>query len=205
MTTSNQINNLLSSLICVSLLLLSSCGPSVKTVKTTDKDLSNYKTFAYLPNTNATVPDKNYTDEKINRSIIKAVQINMEKNGFTMDRKEPDLLVLISTYTDLNIEQRTTPVYATYPYSYNVGTVGPYYDSNYYYGYPAYTTAIGYNTDTYTYKEGTLIIDLIDRKSKEVVWKGVASDDIYSQSSTEAIQAMVDDIFSELNVNRETK
>jgi len=200
MIFSNQINNLLSSLIGVSLLLISSCGPSVKTVKTGNKDLSNYQSFAYLPNTNATVPDKKYTDEKINRSIIKAVQINMEKNGFIINREEPDLLVLISTYTDLNVEKRTTPVYATYPYSYNVGTVGPYYDSNYYYGYPSYSTAIGYNTDTYTYKEGTLIIDLIDRKSKKVVWKGVASDDIYGQPSTEAIQAMVDDIFAELSV-----
>jgi hypothetical protein len=46
-----NLRNLFFSVIAVSL----ACGPAVNTTKTTSNDLSIYKTFAYLPNSNLTI------------------------------------------------------------------------------------------------------------------------------------------------------
>ena len=56
---------------------------------------------------------------------------------------------------------------------------------------------IGYDRDTYRYKEGTVVIHLVDRKTRNTVWKGVASESLYDQTSTEAMQDLVNAIFEE--------
>ena len=43
--------------------VLSSCGPKVTTTKTSDADLSQYETFAYLPNGNFEDPSKGMTTQ----------------------------------------------------------------------------------------------------------------------------------------------
>lgn len=179
------------------LVLLFSCGPRVRTVNPEATNLSNYDTFAYLPNTNAEVDGKSYNDESVNRAIVEAVRTNLRQEGFNIDQNNPDLLVLISTATDTEVATTTDPVYATYPYTGGVTTVSPYYDPYYYTGYGTFNNFVGYDMDTYAYKEGTLVINLIDRQTKNTVWKGVATDAIYDQTSPDAIQKMVDNIFAE--------
>jgi len=174
-----------------------SCGPRVNTTKTSDVDLSNYDTFAYLPNANTKVDGKNYDDENINRVVVETVKSMMMKEGYSLNRDNPDLLVLISTKIDSETATETEAVYATYPYNRGINRVGPYYNNYYYSGYNTYSGVVGYDTDTYSYKEGTLIINLVDRKTKETVWKGIASDDIYNQTTDVEIRKMVDDIFKE--------
>lgn len=183
------------------IILISSCGPKVTTTNPAGTDLSNYKSFAYLPNTNAEVEGMSYNDENINRSIVEAVKTNLRQEGFEVDQNNPDLLVLLSTATDREVATTTDPVYATYPYTAGMTSVSPYYGTNYYSGYGGYNNVIGYDTDTYSYEEGTLVINLIDRQTKNTIWKGVASDAIYSQTSTSAIQDMVNDIFEEFPGN----
>ena len=179
------------------LISIVSCGPKVSTTKTSNVDLSNYETFAYLPNANAEVEGKRYNDENINTLIVETVKNQMMQEGYNLDRDNPDLLVLISTKTDAETRTNTEVVYSTYPYTNRVNRVGPYYNNYYYRGYNTYTGVVGYDTNTYSYKEGTLIIDLVDRKTKETVWKGVASDNIYEQATDTEISKMVDDIFNE--------
>ncbi len=183
------------------LILIFSCGPRVTTTNPAGTNLSNYDTFAYLPNTNAEVEGMSYNDENINQGIVEAVRTNLRQEGFELERNNPDLLVLLSTATDREIATSTDPVYATYPYTAGITSVSPYYGSNYYYGYGGYNNVIGYDTDTYAYKEGTLVINLIDRQTKNTVWKGVATDAIYDQTSPDAIQKMVNDIFQEFPGN----
>jgi hypothetical protein len=138
-------------------ILIFSCGPRVTTTNPTGTNLSNYNTFAYLPNTNAEVEGMSYNDENINRSIVEAVKTNLRQEGFEVDQNNPDLLVLLSTATDREVATTTDPVYATYPYTAGITSVSPYYGSNYYNGYGGYNNVVGYDTDTYSYKEGTLI------------------------------------------------
>lgn len=56
---------------------------------------------------------------------------------------------------------------------------------------------IGYTTDTSLYEEGTVIIDVVDRGSRETVWKGTLTLDIFGQGTTEAVAEMVNEVFNE--------
>ena len=175
-----------------------SCGPQVQTARPADVDLSWYDTFAFLPNTNAEVPGKSYNDENINSMIVETVNQNMREAGYTLDRDNPDLLVLISTKTEIERERETNPVYAAYPYTAGMATVGPGYGSYYYRGFTNFGGGIlGYDTDTYAYEEGTVVINLVDRETKETVWKGMTSDALYDQENTAAMRDLVNEIFEE--------
>jgi hypothetical protein len=185
------------------LLLMTACATNVQTVNPSNNDLSNYETFAYLPNTNVEVEGKNYSDTMVNKAIAESVKLNLLEHGMQIDRNEPGLLVLISTSANVELEEAPSPGFATYPYQYGIGTVSPWYNPYYYYGYNTYSPVIGYNTSTYSYKEGSLVIDLIDRETKKTVWKGIATDEIYNQPTTTAIREMVDDIFDEFPVEEQ--
>ncbi|MCM4158678.1 DUF4136 domain-containing protein [Antarcticibacterium flavum] len=185
-----------------SFIFLIGCGGSnVRTTKTTNKDLSNYNSFAYLPNTSPEVEGRNYNDEQVNTAIIETINSNMREAGYTVNRDNPDLLVLVSTAVDTQTRSRTQPVYAGYPYTSGVTTVSPFYSPYYYRGFASYNRVVGYDTDTYQYQEGTLVINFVDRETRETVWKGIASDNIYTQGNTAAIQEMVDDIFEQYPLN----
>lgn len=189
-------------LIIAILVLAVSCGSRVQTIKPMDTDLSKYETFAYLPNSNAEVPGKNYNDEKVNSMIIETVNQKMREAGYRLDRENPDLLVLISTKTEIERETTSDPVYATYPYSAGLG-VSPYYNSYYYTGYNTVGGGIiGYDTDTYAYEEGTVVINLVDRKTRQTVWKGITSDALYDQDNIAAKRELVNRIFEEYPLNQ---
>jgi hypothetical protein len=175
---------------------LISCGSSVTTVKAPSADLSNYDTYAFLPNS-MELKNKSIDEEMISETVLSSVKKQIEQEGFRMDRDNPDVLVLISTKTDSESYSETDPVYATYPYSrYPTATrVNPYYNNYYYNSYNSINRIVGYDTDVYKYKEGTLIIDLIDAESKKTIWKGITTDNIYSGSTTEAIADLIDDVF----------
>jgi len=191
----NKLVYVLVALICMA------CGPRVTTVKTSDKDLDNYQTFAYLPNSNFDDLEKFDNDESVGKSVLNHVNRKMEMEGYKMDRSNPDLLVLINTTTDIDRTVTTEPVYATYPGYYNTGyRVSPYYSNYYYYNYNNYNDIIGYETDVNRYKEGTLVFRLVDSKSKEVIWKATATDFISKENSSQAISEYVDDLFEEFPV-----
>lgn len=177
-------------------LLIMACGPRVTSTKMSSKALDSYETFAYLPNSNFDDIEKFESDNSVGTAVINHVNKNMKLQGYTMDRNNPDLLVLLTTKTDLEKYITTDPVYATYPTYYNsTYSVSPYYSDYYYYGYNTYNDIVGYDTDITTYKDGTLILNLIDSKTKNVIWKANASSLIGNQKDSKAISDFVDDIF----------
>ncbi|MGB5983381.1 MAG: DUF4136 domain-containing protein [Nonlabens sp.] len=178
-------------------IVVTSCGPAVTTTKSNNADLSSYNSFAYLPNADVNMPDRKQND-KVNSLIIESVNSNMMDAGYKLDRDNPDLLVLISTKVNQETETDTDPVYATYGYYNRTNLrVSPYYNNFYYNNYNTYQTVAGYDTDTYTYKDGTLIVQLVDRKKNKTVWKGVSGTSIYDGATTSAMRTLVNTIFEE--------
>lgn len=189
-------------LLTLVLLAVLSCGPRVETARPTAVDLGKYDTFAFLPNSNADIPNESYNNEDVNRLVVETVNQNMREAGYTLDRDNPDLLVLISTSTEIERERTTNPVYATYPYTAGVGAIGPAYGNYYYRGFNTFGGGVvGYDTDTYAYEEGTVVINLVDRETKETVWKGMTSDALYDQPNTQAMRELVNEIFEEYPLN----
>lgn len=177
------------------------CGPRVSTEKMTNKDLSVYDTFAYLPNANITAPGLRMDSEDVSMAVVEAVNMNLRQEGYNLDRQNPDLLVLIETETDTEIGTTTDPVYATYPYTTGVGMVNPVYNNYYYGGYAGYNNIIGYDTDTYAYEEGTVVIRLVDRETRNTVWRGVASESLAGETDLQGIRDLVSAIFEEYPLN----
>jgi hypothetical protein len=65
-----NLRNLFFSVIAVSLV---ACGPAVNTTKTTSNDLSIYKTFAYLPNSNFDDLDKDMATRTLEQLLLKVL------------------------------------------------------------------------------------------------------------------------------------
>ncbi|MGB3142884.1 MAG: DUF4136 domain-containing protein [Maribacter sp.] len=183
-------------IIIITSILFMSCGPKVTTTKTASVDLTKYDTFAYLPNGNFDDPNMGYTDETVGETVINEVNAQMKNMGYSINKNAPDLLVLLGTKTNKETETYKEPVYATYPNFYASNyRVSNYYQPYYYNGYSGYNQLIGYDRDYETFQEGTLFLSLVDRKSRNVVWKGTASDFIGGQKDSKAIATFVDDIF----------
>jgi hypothetical protein len=186
------------SILTVLVLAIYSCGPVVNTSKPTNANLNNYQTFSYLPNAAIEMPTENFSTETVNSMVIQQINDKMMDAGYKLDRDKPDLLVLVSTKINQETETDTEPIYARYG-AYNRPNlrVNNYYNNYYFNGYDTYNTVIGYDTDTYTYKEGSLIIQLVDRDTRKTVWKGISNTDIYRSNSTAALTNLVNAIFEE--------
>ena len=185
------------------LLLASACGPQVRTARPTKVDLAKYDTYAYLPN--AMVDLEGVEPEDVNQAVVEAVRAEMERKGYTVDQDDPDLLVLLSVKRDTETETVTEPVYAgpaSLGYARPGAIAGGYYGNYYYRGYNTYgTDIVGYDTDTYQYKTGTLVLHLVDRETKRTVWKAVSETSVYDGRVLPGdVAALVDDMFAEYPV-----
>ncbi|KKK56237.1 hypothetical protein LCGC14_3066550 [marine sediment metagenome] len=187
------------------LVSFTACGPRISTAKQDGVNLSRFNTFAYLPNTDIEVPKKNYGDEDVNTLVIKTINANLQDAGYTINTNNPDLLVLVSTKIDFDNATTANPVYASYPYVSGVSTVSPYYSNYYYTGFASYGDIAGYDTDSYSYKEGTVIVNLVNRKTKESVWKGATSESLYNENQADAIAQLVNEIFQKYPLVEKSK
>lgn len=185
--------------------ILTACGPKVTSTKLADVDLTKYETFSYLPNGNFEDPSKGYDDQSVGESVLNEVNNSMKELGYELERNQPDLLVLIGTKTDTDVEREREPVYASYPNYYGSAyPVGSYYNPYYYNGYTTYNNVIGYDVDYEKYETGTLLLSLVDRKTRNVVWRGTASNFVGGERSEQAISDFVDDLFAEFPASNES-
>ncbi|MGB3775682.1 MAG: DUF4136 domain-containing protein [Leeuwenhoekiella sp.] len=177
------------------LITIYACGPRIKTTEQEDINLRKFKTFAYLPNTSIDIPKENQADDDVNELVIKTINGNLQKAGYRVNTNNPDLLVLVSTKIGYDTETTAEPTYASYPYGSGITTVNPYYNNFYYSGFANYSNIAGYNTDTYSYAEGTVVVDIIDRVTKKSVWKGATSESLLNENRADAIAQLVNEIF----------
>jgi hypothetical protein len=128
---------------------LSSCY-SVRVAADYDSkaDFGRYKTYAF----SKTAIDKADISELDKRRILRSLESTLQAKGLSKS-DNPDLLVSFFTKSEkeVNVSQ--------FGYGYGWGW-GPYW-------------GWGFNTPyVYTSTEGTLFIDLVDAKSKDLVWEG---------------------------------
>ncbi|MEY4012187.1 MAG: hypothetical protein RIT22_1311 [Bacteroidota bacterium] len=135
----------------VTLLTLASCGSMISVNSDYDKkvDFSAYKTYAYYK----TGIDKVEISDLDKRRILNAIDQQMLAKGFTKS-DTPDLLINLFTKSreQVNVNQ------------FNAGW-------GYGWGWNPYLMG-GRQTTVTTSTEGTLYIDFIDAKKKEMIWQG---------------------------------
>lgn len=134
------------------LLILTSCS-SVTVYSDYDKtvDFAPYKTYAYFkPGI-----DKVEISDLDKRRILRAIDDQMQAKGFTKS-DNPDLLINIFTKSREQVD--VNQFSAGWGYGWGWGW-NPY-------------MMYGNQTTVSTSTEGTLYIDLIDAKKKEMIWQG---------------------------------
>ena len=157
---------------------LSACTPRVNVEQRANVNFSRYRTFDFADTEVKTSGDQNpLLSSSITQDRIKqAIASELSKRGLRQVESNPDFLV--TTHTFVEKAERTvydTQPAAGYAYPYSVGYRGRFLPINYGYWYsPAY-----YSTPrTEQYREGTLVIDFIDRRTNNLVWRGSIADPV---------------------------
>lgn len=130
-------------------LFLFSCSPIyVLSDHDTSADFKSYKTFAYLKSG----IDKAEISDLDKRRILKSIDLELTSKGLNKS-KNPDLLITFSTNAKEKIYINTNYLYSSWHYN-------PYLFNPMMRPYPINQT------------EGTLYINLIDAKTKKLIWQG---------------------------------
>lgn len=136
--------------------ILFSIGCSTIKVETDydrEVDFSKYKTYRWIPHVKGTEDNPMMNDPLIAGHIKSAVNAEMAKKGITLiEEGHPDFL--LAYYLTARNKVDVTHHYGYY--------------------YPS--------TSVYHYKEGTLILDIVDRADKQLMWRGWATDALQDRS-----------------------
>jgi hypothetical protein len=169
----------------IAFLLLSACTttPDVHSDYDRNANFSSYRTFAFA-DTLAT--DRAGYSSLITGYFKSAVEREMAGLGYTLTASNPDLIVNFSTNTEARTDVRSTGTtgYSGY-YGYRYGMYG---------GFP-------YSNDVSTvhYKVGTVNIDVVDAKKKQLVWEGTTEGKLTKEvmnNPQAAVNAVVTNIFA---------
>ena len=173
-------------LLALFALLLAGCVTSPEYSFDSDPkaDFNSYRSFGFYSPLAA--EDKGYSTPA-SQAMRAAARREMEARGYVYDESAPDLLVNINAF----ITERTDVI--DYPYM----GYGYYGYRGGYYGYPG--PFWGGDTYVRNYKEGTLNIDLVDARGKNLVWEGIAVGRLSNMKSvdrTARINTTIAEIFA---------
>jgi hypothetical protein len=119
-------------------------------------DFSKYRTYNYEPQLG--------TDERrgyrsiLSTYLIDAMDEQMQQRGYTK-ADNPDLMINFFVAREQKIKATQSPSMSGGYYGYRSGYYGAY---------------GGYDTTVTQYTQGTLNIDLVDNKTRTLVWEGIA-------------------------------
>jgi hypothetical protein len=163
--------------IYIAILLLTVMSSCAVTDIDRSADFYNYRTYAWGEPT-AKVNNPVYNSELISKNIKNAIGQEFAKRGIKFNPENPDFVVSYQTFTEEKREVRNRG-----PYGY-----GPYFPLRFYpyyfgwgWGFP-YAWGGGFPEET-NYTEGTLIIDITDNKTNELVWRGTVKGNVENISS----------------------
>ncbi|MFT5520344.1 MAG: hypothetical protein ACI9IA_000935 [Enterobacterales bacterium] len=172
------------------LAILLTCLTACSTVKTSsdynkDSDFTSYKTFSWLTKTdsnvasNATVVNQ-IMDERIRSSINRQLGVQ----GYQKLDSIADLNINYSVLTQDNVDITSHNTY---------GGFAPAWGWRGGYGHRGMSVGMaGYSDiEVDNYKSGTLIIDFIDPKTNQLIWRGMGSKRIPSSTTPEKLDKLV--------------
>ena len=202
-------------LVLLLVAALSACSSyNYYTAPRNKTDLSAYRTFAWLPpatmtNKAGAVVKKEVADERVKDAAISA----LENKGLKFQENNPDLLVSYTTVTGRGMKTEFYPYYyGGYP-GFGLGFGwgwGGGWGYRPFYGYGGwgwgYPYGYGYGGGGYArvpYKEGTLIIDIMDTRSRKLVWRGFGVGELHNpQKTVKELPKVVNGIIEQLQLNQ---
>jgi len=166
-------------------LILFSCS-TVDVYSDYDKktDFSNFKTYAFYKKG----IDKVEISDLDKRRILRAIEHELKAKGMVVS-ENPDVLINIFTKSREKINVYNNSYNGWYPWYYGYGYgYGGYYGPGYGFGYM--------NVSTST--EGTLFIDLIDARKKELAWQGIGTGLLSYEKDINKKEAKINEFVSKI-------
>jgi hypothetical protein len=168
-------------------------------------NLSNYHTFAWMPaaNTDGKGMNNNLADMKIKDAATNALVMK----GLRLSQRHPDLVVSYSTQVGIGTK-------TNYYSNFYGGGFYPGWGFGFGYGwgwgyrpyYYAYGAPFAYYGGSYAekehYKEGTIIIDLIDTRTRRIVWRGFGVGEVHRnpQKTIDDLPKVVSGVLDQLQL-----
>jgi len=177
---------LIPALAAVGLLSACSTGPTIRSDYDHNANFAQYRSFGFMSPLGT---DHGGYTSLFTERLKTATRGQMEMRGYVYNAQSPDLLVNFSAKLQTKTQVVAPPVMPMGPY---YGYYG--YRAGFYGGWPGY----GFGSDVYQYTQGTLNIDLIDARQRQLVWEGISTgvvDDIASAASAQSVDATVAEIF----------
>lgn len=167
----------------LALIIIASSCTSVRVVSDYDKNVNfnEYKTFAFFK----TGIDKAKISDLDKRRILRGIEAEMLAKGFTKS-ENPDLLVSIFTKSreQVNI--------------YNNNGFGGFGGFGYGWGWSPWYWNNFNRTSVSTSTQGSLYIDLIDAKKKELVWQGVGTGSLRTSGNVDKKEARIKEFVADI-------
>lgn len=180
--------------------LLSACSKYSYYAVGSSNAVTRYSDFAWLPpinNAKASYLDNDVAEQKIKDRATSG----LESKGLHLNAKTPDLLARYTLMVDRKVAAYNQGVY-NYAYFNNRG----YYMANQPFDYDysgVYPVYVGEEIYRVPYKQGTLIIDLIDKNTHKVIWRGYGIGEVDNpQSAVNNLPKVVDGILNKLQLNK---
>ena len=158
--------------------ILTSCN-SIRVSSDYNEEINftEFKTYAF----SKSGIDKVEINDIDKKRILRAIDVELYNKGYRKSSIEPDFLINFFTKTNKKID---------------------YYPSNNYYGYAVPYGGMGHYAsswylNSFSYNEGVLFVDIIERNKNELVWQGIGKGYIYNDkpdNKNEKIKAMVNKI-----------
>jgi len=192
------------SLFILTVFLLAACSKYVYYAVGSSNAVSRYSAFAWLPPLNNT-KNPYFNNDLADQKIKDQVTADLESKGLRLNARRPDLLVRYTIMVNNKVHTYNEPVYN---YMGGFGGRGFYRGGRaYYYGFRgSYPVYVGQEIYHVPYKEGTLIVDLIDKATHKVIWRGYGIGEVDDpQSAVNDLPQVVDGILNKLQLNKITR
>ena len=165
----------------VLLLAVSACsGVRVTTDYDPAADFSKLRSYAWLDERSGVQGDRADVTSLIDRRVRRAVDTELQRKGLrAVGRGEADALVAYH----LGVETRL-----------DVNTI----HSGYGYGRGVYRGGVATHTTVSEYQEGTLLVDVIEPESKQLIWRGSGQSRLRRSSTPEQREQRIDEAVAQI-------
>lgn len=172
-------------------VILGACSRNISSDIVTGLNVKEYNTYAFFK------PDEKAETTISDQNLANFVSSELEKRGYRLDTENPDILVKV----DLKVENKKAlvrePMYSYAPFGFNRWGMNPYFG-----GWGMGNSYIaGYTHRDVNYTEGTIVIDIFDRKKDQHIWRGWSIDQLDRKSlKAKQLAKEVQKIFKEYPV-----
>ena len=163
-------------------LLLASCSSAkvMNVEKANDVDFKSYKTFDfYKVEASGDTASQKFAERV--QKLEDGIALKMQRLGYLLSKTNPDLLINIGITVDEKVQTRQT----------DFRTDAPRYIGQRRYSWKSEQVPVG------SYRQGTVMVDVVDRKQNKMVWTGEVQDIIPEKESRieKTIKKGVDKLF----------